>query len=566
MPKDGNGIEYQSIDYTVKNVSGKTIHFMKGPAYAYGKSGGSLAPDKMITVHGLHKTWYKVNGPTDQWFPVEEVQFISSDKVQITNNSSSQPSKTYNPSVAEESQKNNNNSFSKDYAEKVSSIMNYKDITGIYGMPYGYGLSVDRPLSDNMDMGWVYSDRIVSKMPLLVLTPCKPDFLSGFSDEQKNDFKQALAASGSNAVHNAEAIKDKILNENSGKFYGTKFCYKEYFEYVNTMLRNVVRYLGLADVKVPEGDKWNQLIYYNWDKNKSSDFNYLFGLNNSIAFYIDSDDEISERFSNTTGETSLASTVDGLSDKAKELNYLLGAGAGVELEMLSEDGLEPMMEDVNKIFERYSNPNNIIGRLTETGATALTGGSLIFPEIWRDSEYTKTYDVRLKLASPDGDNLSIFLNIFVPMYHLLALTLPRQKTVNGYASPFLVKGFYKGFFNIDMGIITDLSITKGSEGGWNINGLPTEMEIQFTIKDLYQVLGMSKGINPVEMLRNTQYMDFMANMSGVNIMKMDLDRTLDYYKYWALNSIADIPNNIFGSINDALMNKFLYGMTRMFSR
>lgn len=560
MAKDSNGIEYQEIDYLVKNASGRTIEFYKGPSYSYQKSGGKLEVNKEITVSGIHKGWYKVNTGTNQWFPVELVQFISSDKTEIR---TATPSGPYTKSIAEQTKEDNK--FSKNYTKTLSGSMNYKDITGIYGMPYGYGKSVDRPLDDKMDMGWVYSDRIVSKMPLLVLTPCKPDFLAGFSTEQKNAFQQALFSAGSDAVHNASVIKDKILNENSGKYYGTKFCYKEYFEYVNTMLRNAVRYLGLADVKVPEGDIWNKLIYYNWDKNKSSDFKYLFGLNNSIAFYIDSDNEISERFSNTTGESSLAATADGLSDKAKELNFLLGAG-GIELDMLQEDGLEPMMDAVDDIFKQYSNPNNIVGRLKEAGATALTGGSLIFPEIWRDSEYTKTYDVRLKLASPDGDNLSIFLNIFVPMYHLLALTLPRQKTINGYASPFLVKGFYKGFFNIDMGIITDLSITKGSEGGWNINGLPTEMEIQFTIKDLYQVLGMSKGNNGVEFLRNTQYLDFMANMAGVNIMKMDLDRTLDYYKYWALNSVADIPNNIFGAMNDALMNKFVYSMTRMFAR
>ena len=33
---------------------------------------------------------------------------------------------------------------------------------------------------------------------------------------------------------------------------------------------------------------------------------------------------------------------------------------------------------------------------------------------------------------------------------------------NGYVNPFLVRACYKGFFNIDTGIITDMSVTKGA--------------------------------------------------------------------------------------------------------
>ena len=96
------------------------------------------------------------------------------------------------------------------------------------------------------------------------------------------------------------------------------------------------------------------------------------------------------------------------------------------------------------------------------------------------------------------------------MWHLIALALPMQMGYNGMRSPFLVKGVFKGLFNCEMGIITNMDIQKGGEGSWNIDGLPTEVQISFTIKDLYQALTMTKGKDLKMFFNNTQYLDFIA--------------------------------------------------------
>ena len=66
----------------------------------------------------------------------------------------------------------------------------------------------------------------------------------------------------------------------------------------------------------------------------------------------------------------------------------------------------------------------------------------------------------MKLVSPSGDKLSIFLNILVPIYHLLGFCLPREATDQAYFSPFLIRAYYKGLFNVDMAIMPSLSVTK----------------------------------------------------------------------------------------------------------
>ena len=91
-------------------------------------------------------------------------------------------------------------------------------------------------------------------------------------------------------------------------------------------------------------------------------------------------------------------------------------------------------------------------------------------------------------------------------------------------------------FNIDMGMITSLSVSKGAESQWNDDGLPTQIDITLQIDDLYSVLAMS-GFEPVglfhplrasnqltRIVNNTAYMDFLANMAGLNICQEEIDR------------------------------------------
>ena len=76
--------------------------------------------------------------------------------------------------------------------------------------------------------------------------------------------------------------------------------------------------------------------------------------------------------------------------------------------------------------------------------------------------------------------------------HLFGFVLPRQAGPNGFISPFLIKAYYKGLFNCDLGLITNMSVSRGSEGGWTRNGLPTTVDVTLQIKDLYENISISK--------------------------------------------------------------------------
>lgn len=93
-------------------------------------------------------------------------------------------------------------------------------------------------------------------------------------------------------------------------------------------------------------------------------------------------------------------------------------------------------------------------------------------------------------------------------------------------------------WNCDMGIITDLSLSLGKEGSWTLDGLPSEVDVDMTIKDLYNVMAMTPSDQTSEFLNNTTFLNFLASSCGVSINKPDLERSIDLYlmlkkNYWS---------------------------------
>ena len=180
----------------------------------------------------------------------------------------------------------------------------------------------------------------------------------------------------------------------------------------------------------------------------------------------------------------------------------------------------------------------------------------------RSSKSSSSTSLSIKLRTPDGDKISWYLNILVPLIHLLALAAPHSMGPNGYSSPYLVRVFYKGIFNCDMGLITNIDITKGKEGAWTIDGLPTEVDVNIQLKDLYSMFAMSGGgaslKKDINFFNNTALLDYLCSSCGININKIEASRQLEAYAAFAKNAFTDLfPNMWLGFNNSAsiLANK-----------
>lgn len=421
------------------------------------------------------------------------------------------------------------------------------NVRGIHGLPYQFLASADRRLPGS-NFGRKYSERIIARMPLLLLTPGAPKFMSSYSQKDKENLLKYM-------LNKEKSLIEQLTNNTDGdsKFYTFEFAYKQYYSCVNPMLQRIARFLNIQDRTI-DG---KPLDRYSWENYTNEALKGFVSNRESVAFYIDSDTQISESFSNNTGESTLAQTVNGLSDMGREIQFLLGGAAGVEFEALKEENRGEVLADFDSFADKYARliPKNLMNKLSNGFLTVASGGKMIFPEIWQDSEFSRSYDISIKLSTPEADNFSWFMNIAVPLIHLICLVAPRQLGANGYQSPFLVRGYYKGFFNCDMGIITQMNIQKGDKGKWTTNGLPTVVDVNFSLKDLYQIMTITQDDKVIDLLKNTALLDYLANMCGININKPDILRTLDIYYTQLTNKVIDtVTFDGFLGIEQALSN------------
>ena len=206
-------------------------------------------------------------------------------------------------------------------------------------------------------------------------------------------------------------------------------------------------------------------------------------------------------------------------------------------------------------------PEGLLGALASgISSTVIQGGKLMFPEIWSDSSYSRDYNINIKLVSPDNDDYSIFLNILVPLVHIISLVAPHNVDVNGYISPFIVRVFYKGVFSCPMGLIQSVSFTKGGEGNWSQSGLPTVVDVSISVKELYSTMSIGQSSTGMEV--NTSQMDYLANLCGINIMEPDLRR--QFYLWNTLHGPESVIRQIKG-LDDRLIREATYQFQRIFS-
>jgi hypothetical protein len=169
----------------------------------------------------------------------------------------------------------------------------------------------------------------------------------------------------------------------------------------------------------------------------------------------------------------------------------------------------------------------------------------------------------------------------VPLIHLLALVLPETMVdgaiidPNGYITPYLCKAYMKGMFNIDMGLITNMTVSKGATAQWNDNGVPTQIDVSFTIEDLYSGLFMTaqeggKKDNPLDLIKhidpinnakklaavvsNTAMMDYLSNLGGLNVGESEINRKTKMFAQLIQPNLAHFPSNAWRNFDQYLNN------------
>lgn len=257
--------------------------------------------------------------------------------------------------------------------------------------------------------GRVYNSTIIQDLPEVFLVPGSPTINRRMIDTAGN---RIMPAAISRALVDFQNNPTNIFNfglrglrsGNDLRFIGFKADYTEYFKYVQTMLSTIHSYLNVTGVF--------DIFRFSEEFNNSL-------KNFGLCLYADRTSSVSESADNMYSTSKVAEMVNEKAATLREADILYPMGSSTARVVDSIKALNPL-----GVLESLGTFDGIITRTANALFRVVNGSQLMYPEMWQDSSYSKSYNISFKFYSPYGDKMSIFRYVYVPFIALLALALP----------------------------------------------------------------------------------------------------------------------------------------------
>ena len=277
---------------------------------------------------------------------------------------------------------------------------------------------------------------------------------------------------------------------------------------------------------------------------------------NYVQFYVDAEStNFDEDFGNETGQSQIKQMLDGGSAMFKELAFIMGSGGAAELVGNMTGFMDSATDSLASNVLKGGSITSTIGRVLGLTGNVIKGENIIMPDVYQSSSRHSNYNIVLKLKNIYGTKYGYYRHIAVPLAFVLGFVLARQTTANTYASPFLVKAYMDGVFSCNLGMVTSLSIDKNvNPTSWTMDGLPNEVNVSFSITDLYSDLSMSPQENPLLFLNNSSMLEFLATMCGLDMVTPRLRMRADLVWNTVTNAVTDYPKTVMTHIAESIDN------------
>ena len=460
-------------------------------------------------------------------------------------------------------------------------------MTFVHGMPFQYnyitdrrigatakyaydGASVNAAKNGDVDMyGRIFAKEIAGNMPIMVLIPGEPVYLTkaeglfkyrGSASKSLKDLFAPFWADLSGSDYDS-ALEDLLANTDGVyDYFSFQINMTEYYNYANPLCRQSAALMKLGDRQIM-GKSCTTFNWADYNKDVSQDYNVfaeVIGYGDGISFAYDPLSAISDSLGNDTSESQFASMLQGLTSKARELQFIAGQSGSSALNgLFSASDFEGSVSDIN---------TGLASRLGTFLENVSKGFNIRFPDIWTGSSHTRSYSVDMHFITPYATNYCKWRYVLCPFFMLFALAAPQAPlSMSVYGRPFTIRAFSLGYFNVENGIIESIEWRRFGDGDMiSQNGIPTQMDVSIGFKDLYHVLTQGKTNTPKYMgafFSNIGLMDMIGALSGVNVNMISLGDRISIYFNTAVQSIMDIPTNFMSNVQDRfhrVADRFIY--------
>lgn len=262
-----------------------------------------------------------------------------------------------------------------------------------------------------------------------------------------------------------------------------------------------------------------------------------------VSLAVDPTGQTSESFSNSVGELAMAGTLKSIQSTVRHaklnMNGLVGDGM-----------LGSIMEKVGQVASGLLDA--VTFDFSGVVRSLLSGAYMDIPKVWEDSETSfSNIQFSMDLVTPYGNAFSRFQNILVPLSIILAGALPRKVGNASYTSPFLCSCFSKSVRKIPLGLITDVTITRGTTNlmytkSRKVNGI----SVQFTVTDLAGKISAPINSSSITDIWNVQvdsdtpFADYLELLGGLDLY--DVTYNMPKFKRKISNTFSRFHQKVSG--------------------
>lgn len=235
------------------------------------------------------------------------------------------------------------------------------------------------------------------------------------------------------------------------------------------------------------------------------------------VFNVESTGSVGESFSSSFGTNPIESTFNAFSAKARNLGSLLQSATSIPV---VGDAIK-LAADAGAIIAS----NATFGFANPLLALAY-GVNVSMPKVWESSSASlPKSNYKIKLISPYGNAYSQLFNIYLPLSMVLAGALPRSTGSSSYVSPFFCEVYDRGRNNVQLGMIDNVSITRGTANlAFTRAGHPNSVDIELSVANLDEIVAVdvtsggviSKLIDTLD-VSDTPFTTYMNTIAAVDV-------------------------------------------------
>lgn len=290
-------------------------------------------------------------------------------------------------------------------------------------------------------------------------------------------------------------------------------------------------------------------------------FDAFKGGMDAVCFRTEGAGSVSDSFSNSTTQSSIASTFNGTVQAVQDFKFNMSGGA---------TGIGIIDEFVGTIKDAVTGiaAGSVIGNVP----LALLGNSRVdIAEHWSDSSTNlHSESFSFYFEAPYAHPYSIATNIFLPLALLVPFIFPISTGGAMYTSPFLIRAFSRGKTLIRTGIVQNASFEFGAGPlGWTTDMKPRTLRVNLTVADMDTKVSVpiSRVTNPLDMLNMAKqsarylgdtgkYNDWINRVTGVDYLDTvlrynEINRRLTRFTTDVQNMFN--PATIAGVVNDSIV-------------